>query len=112
MICGCSRKPIFDINTVVNGVIYLFYEPNPDDPLNKARRAAHVILHPPRVFPHACVAVTEFLRARYFAHMRLGACHAQEAAKVFREDRRSFEANVYRSLRGGAIGGVPFPRLI
>jgi hypothetical protein len=45
--------------------------------------------------------------------MRSGLCaRAQEAAKVFREDRRSFEANVYRSLRGGAIGGVPFPRLI
>lgn len=27
-------KPVFDLNTVVNGVTFLFYEPNPDDPLN------------------------------------------------------------------------------
>lgn len=34
--CSRAQKPIFDINTVMNGVIYLFYEPNPEDPLNKA----------------------------------------------------------------------------
>jgi ubiquitin-conjugating enzyme E2 M len=27
-------KPVFDINTVIYGVIYLFYEPNANDPLN------------------------------------------------------------------------------
>lgn len=27
-------KPVLDVNTVIYGVIYLFYEPNPDDPLN------------------------------------------------------------------------------
>lgn len=27
-------KPVLDINGVVYGLIYLFYEPNPDDPLN------------------------------------------------------------------------------
>jgi len=27
-------KPVLDINAVVYGLIYLFYEPNPDDPLN------------------------------------------------------------------------------
>ena len=27
-------KPVLDINAVIYGVIYLFYEPNPDDPLN------------------------------------------------------------------------------
>uniref|UniRef100_M4C090 UBC core domain-containing protein n=1 Tax=Hyaloperonospora arabidopsidis (strain Emoy2) TaxID=559515 RepID=M4C090_HYAAE len=29
-------KPVLDINSVIYGLIYLFYEPNPDDPLNKA----------------------------------------------------------------------------
>jgi ubiquitin-conjugating enzyme E2 M len=28
-------KPILDINAVIYGLIYLFYEPNPDDPLNR-----------------------------------------------------------------------------
>lgn len=27
-------RPVLDINSVVYGLIYLFYEPNPDDPLN------------------------------------------------------------------------------
>ncbi|CAE7765314.1 UbcE2M, partial [Symbiodinium microadriaticum] len=27
-------KPVLDVNAVIYGVIYLFYEPNPDDPLN------------------------------------------------------------------------------
>eukprot|EP01038_Epipyxis_sp_PR26KG_P006744 gene6744-9239_t len=28
-------KPVLDINAVIYGLIYLFYEPNPDDPLNR-----------------------------------------------------------------------------
>ena len=27
-------KPVLDTNAVIYGLIYLFYEPNPDDPLN------------------------------------------------------------------------------
>lgn len=27
-------KPVLDINSVIYGLIFLFYEPNPDDPLN------------------------------------------------------------------------------
>ncbi|CAM9160325.1 unnamed protein product [Discosporangium mesarthrocarpum] len=27
-------KPVLDINSVIYGLIYLFYEPNPEDPLN------------------------------------------------------------------------------
>ena len=27
-------KPVLDINAVIYGIIFLFYEPNPDDPLN------------------------------------------------------------------------------
>lgn len=27
-------KPVFDINSVIYGIIYLFYEPNANDPLN------------------------------------------------------------------------------
>lgn len=28
-------KPVLDINAVIYGLIYLFYEPNPDSPLNR-----------------------------------------------------------------------------
>ena len=28
-------KPVLDINAVIYGIIFLFYEPNPEDPLNK-----------------------------------------------------------------------------
>lgn len=29
-------KPVLDINAVIYGLIYLFYDPNPADPLNHA----------------------------------------------------------------------------
>lgn len=37
-------KPVLDINSVIYGLIYLFYEPNPDDPLNRgaSRRGAQI----------------------------------------------------------------------
>eukprot|EP00612_Vaucheria_litorea_P004907 CAMPEP_0171461518 /NCGR_PEP_ID=MMETSP0945-20130129/5933_1 /TAXON_ID=109269 /ORGANISM="Vaucheria litorea, Strain CCMP2940" /LENGTH=217 /DNA_ID=CAMNT_0011987879 /DNA_START=101 /DNA_END=754 /DNA_ORIENTATION=+ len=28
-------KPVLDINSIIYGLIYLFYEPNPEDPLNQ-----------------------------------------------------------------------------
>lgn len=34
---SCERLPtaqVLDINAVIYGLIYLFYEPNPEDPLN------------------------------------------------------------------------------
>ncbi|KAJ1463003.1 putative nedd8-conjugating enzyme ubc12 [Pelagophyceae sp. CCMP2097] len=52
-------KPVLDINAVIYGLIYLFYEPNPDDPLNK------------------------------------------EAAQLYREDIKSFEHHVRRTLHQG-----------
>ncbi|EQC28531.1 ubiquitin-conjugating enzyme E2 M [Saprolegnia diclina VS20] len=41
-------KPVLDINAVIYGLIYLFYEPNPDDPLNK--EAAEIFRNDPRRF--------------------------------------------------------------
>jgi ubiquitin-conjugating enzyme E2 M len=32
-------KPVLDINAVIYGIIYLFYEPNPNDPLNQEAAA-------------------------------------------------------------------------
>lgn len=28
-------KPVLDINSVIEGLLYLFYDPNPNDPLNQ-----------------------------------------------------------------------------
>jgi ubiquitin-conjugating enzyme E2 M len=63
-------KPVLDINAVIYGLIYLFYEPNPNDPLN------------------------------------------HEAADLFRKDIHQFERLVQRTLRGGILDGVHFPRLV
>lgn len=41
-------KPVLDINAVIYGLIYLFYEPNPDDPLN--REAAEQFRTNPKQF--------------------------------------------------------------
>jgi len=62
-------KPVLDINAVIYGLIYLFYEPNAGDPLN------------------------------------------QEAAKMLRENKKGFERNVEKSLRGGFVDGVQYPKL-
>lgn len=59
-------KPVLDINTVIHGLSFLFFYPNPDDPLNK------------------------------------------EAANLLRNDERTFESEVKRSLRGGRIQGIYF----
>ena len=32
-------KPVLDINAVIYGLIYLFYDPNPNDPLNREAAA-------------------------------------------------------------------------
>lgn len=34
-------KPVLDINAVIYGMSYLFYEPNPDDPLNREAAALY-----------------------------------------------------------------------
>mmetsp|Transcript_6094 Transcript_6094/g.12152 ORF Transcript_6094/g.12152 Transcript_6094/m.12152 type:complete len:104 (+) Transcript_6094:197-508(+) len=62
-------KPVLDINAVIYGLIYLFYEPNPGDPLN------------------------------------------QEAAKTLRENKSQFARNVEKSLKGGYVDGVQYPKL-
>ena len=58
------------INTVILGLIFLFIEPNPNDPLNK------------------------------------------EAAELMRSSESAFKEKVRKSLRGGMIDGINFPKLI
>ena len=35
-------RPVFNLNSVMIGLLFLFLEPNPDDPLNKGRLRVHV----------------------------------------------------------------------
>lgn len=58
------------INTVILGLIFLFIEPNPNDPLNK------------------------------------------EASELMRTNESAFKDKVKRSLKGGIIDGVNFPKLV
>jgi len=63
-------NPILTINSVVYGLLHLFLEPNPEDPLNK------------------------------------------DAAQVLTNNKRLFEQNVMKSLRGGYIGQTYFTRAL
>lgn len=63
-------NPILTISSVIYGLIHLFMEPNPEDPLNK------------------------------------------EAAQVLQSNRRLFEQNVQKSMRGGYIGQMYFARTL
>ena len=58
------------INAVILGLIFLFIEPNPNDPLNK------------------------------------------EAAELMRTSEPAFREKVRKSLKGGYIDGMNFPKLI
>ncbi|KAL3674575.1 hypothetical protein V7S43_000523 [Phytophthora oleae] len=82
-------KPVLDINSVIYGLIYLFYEPNPDDPLNKGS------------------LVTEMVKVLYLIkNLRA------EAAELFRTDPKQFATVVNRSLRGYSVQGIQFEQLI
>ena len=63
-------KPVLGINAVILGLIFLFIEPNPNDPLNK------------------------------------------EAAEQMRSNEYAFKEKVKKSLKGGYIDGVQFPKLV
>jgi len=63
-------KPVLSISSVIYGVLYLFSEPNPNDPLN------------------------------------------QEAAKLLRDNQSDFDRTVKKTLKGYAIGGTQFPKLL
>ncbi|CCK72078.1 NEDD8-conjugating protein UBC12 KNAG_0I02940 [Huiozyma naganishii CBS 8797] len=43
-------SPALDLQSVIIGLLFLFIEPNPKDPLNK--QAADTLLHDPAVFKH------------------------------------------------------------
>lgn len=94
-------KPVLDINAVIYGIIYLFYEPNPNDPLNHGEFTAAKMMQ-------------SFFELGQCAACRLHnrAFPGAEAAALYRENRDAFVRNVDSSLRGGRIGGTAFPRLL
>jgi ubiquitin-conjugating enzyme E2 M len=61
---------VLGINTVILGLIFLFIEPNPNDPLNK------------------------------------------EASELMRQNETAFKEKVKKSLKGGLVDGVNFPKLV
>merc|ERR1712079_247649 len=62
-------RPILTVQQIIHGLIFLFLEPNPADPLNL------------------------------------------EAAEVFRNNINTFKQNVQKSLAGGKVNGVEFPKM-
>jgi ubiquitin-conjugating enzyme E2 M len=63
-------KPILSVSSVIYGLLHLFLEPNPNDPLN------------------------------------------QQAAEDLRNSKSEFTKNVDKSLRGGTVHGIQYPRLL
>lgn len=84
-------KPVLNIGAIIYGLLMLFIEPNPDDPLN---RGTPVRAGPRRAGPGAPV----------LSDMRRGT----DAGQLLRADRKQFEQNVQRSLRGGIVNGVAY----
>ena len=91
-------KPVLDINSVIYGLIYLFYEPNPDDPLNKG---LHDTAH--------CICLV--LEARVLTDVSVFVARA-EAAELFRNDPTQFATVVRQSLRWYSVRGIAFEKLI
>ena len=117
-------KPVLDINAVIYGIIYLLYEPNPNDPLNHGARADGVgwgggqcsRLEP--AARHRALPALRLWETARVASRRAAASPAcnppppAEAAALFRDNRDAFVRNVNSSLRGGRIGTATFPKLL
>ncbi|RLN89328.1 hypothetical protein BBJ28_00021964 [Nothophytophthora sp. Chile5] len=101
-------KPVLDINAVIYGLIYLFYEPNPDDPLNRGALARRIEVV--RAAQHLDWWLTSVLYCfGDFSYVRVARV---EAAELFRSDPKQFASLVHRSLRGYSVQGVEFEQLI
>jgi ubiquitin-conjugating enzyme E2 M len=83
-------RPILNIQNVIHGLIFLFLDPNPDDPLNQGTFRSSVF----------AISVMFSLSISCFS----------EAAAVLRRDRATFKSYVDASLRGRPVQGVEFER--
>jgi ubiquitin-protein ligase len=106
-------KPIYDINTVIYGVIYLFYEPNANDPLNHEAAQCALIT--------SNTIISFRLLFLLDPHSLAFPLSLSFRDAVMRDDKATFESNVKTSLRGGILrinqktGGtvtVSFPKLL
>lgn len=100
-------KPVLDINAVIYGLIYLFYEPNPDDPLN--REAADLYRSDkPQVSPiqHSTVQHMD-KNDKWLISLRCLSSHL-----VFPLSMMQFGRVVKRTLQGLSHGGESFPKLL
>jgi ubiquitin-conjugating enzyme E2 M len=106
-------KPVLDINAVIYGLIYLFYDPNPNDPLNRGERQrcplppARGAPPPPRAPAHVSHA-----DAAHPPTPRRARHALPEAAELYRDDKRNFDRKVQQTLHGGYIDGQQYQRLI
>jgi ubiquitin-conjugating enzyme E2 M len=90
-------NPVLSLYAVLNGLLFLFYEPNPLDPLNHG---------PCRCCVGSVVVCVLHCRACVCGLLSAPA----EAAALLRSDVDAFKRKVALSLRGGTIDGRPFPR--
>lgn len=96
-------KPVLDTQAVIHGLIFLFLEPNPDDPLNEG---AYFVVQSVCLAYSVCSNRTSVV---CFHGVCAYAVHT-EAASVLRKDPKTFARNVDQSLRGYAVGGQSFPK--
>ena len=90
-------RPVLSIGSVLQGLLFLFLHPNPDDPLNIG------MLH------SRYRTVTKKLTIQ--SNLRI-----TEVADTMQQNPREFETNVKNSLRGGTVsmksGPRRFPKLL
>ena len=75
--------PVLNIGAVVFGIVTLFLQPNPDDPLNKGKSLS------------------------FFQSYNM-----PEVAQLMLDNRSQFERNVKQTLQGGSVSGRQFPKLL
>ena len=104
-----------DINAVIYGLIYLFYEPNPDDPLN--REAADLYRNDKA---QVCLSRTP-VAPRVWGGERGHHWSTQQNNSLLTRLRRplfsvffrfQFARVVRRTLQGMSHGGESFPKLL
>ena len=109
-----SVPQVLDINAVIYGLIYLFYEPNPDDPLN--REAADLYRNDKaqvrlsRTPVASCVGGKRDHRWPLQQNNSLLTRLRRPLFSVF--SRIQFARVVKRTLQGMSHGGESFPKLL
>ena len=93
-------KPVLDTQAVIHGLLFLFLEPNPDDPLNERRLLISLIA--------AMDSDSDLIL--FYTCIPILILWITEAAAVLREDKRKFARYVDQALKGGTVDSVQFPK--